>query len=339
MPPGGRRPQVWTSRSRSALKRCLLGGVRVILMAAMLIFGGGAFGDQGEAPKDAPAGGYPPVLPSARAEVYKTVGDVMLNMYFYLPEGHQPTDRRPAIVFFFGGGWTGGTPAQFRPHAEYLASRGMVALLADYRVRRRHNVLATACIEDAKSAIRWVRQNAGRLGVDPDRIVAAGGSAGGHLAAAVATITEFESPGEDLSISSVPNATVLFNPAVLLAPLPERTDVSSEFRKVEKELGERFGVDPQRASPYHHVRKGTAPTIIFHGKQDATVPYRSVELYCEHMQAMGNRSELVGYDGQPHGFFNFHRADKRPYYDTVSRMDRFLASLGYLQGDPTIQQP
>jgi acetyl esterase/lipase len=317
----------------------LVGGVRVVLVAAMLIFGGEAFGYQGEAPKDAPALSYPPVLPGARAEVYKTVGDVSLNMYVYSPEGHQPTDRRPAIVFFFGGGWTGGTPAQFRPQAEYLASRGMVAMLADYRVRGRHDVLATACIEDAKSAVRWVRQNAGRLGVDADRIVAAGGSAGGHLAAAVATITEFEPPGEDLSISSVPNATVLFNPAVLLAPVPERTEISSEFRKVEKQLGERFGVDPQRVSPYHHVRKGAAPTIIFHGKQDVTVPYRSVELYCEHMQAMGNRCELVGYDGQPHGFFNFQRPDKRPYYDTVRHMDRFLASLGYLQGEPTIQQP
>jgi acetyl esterase len=114
--------------------------------------------------------------------------------------------------------------------------------------------------------------------------------------------------------------------------------IDADYR-VRGRHNERFGVDPQRASPYHHVRKGIAPTIIFHGKQDATVPYRSVELYCEHMQAKGNRSELVGYDGQPHGFFNFQRLDKRPYYDTVRRMDGFLASLGYLQGEPTIQQP
>ena len=110
---------------------------------------------------------YPPVLPGAKVEVYKTVGDVKLNMNVYFPEGHRPGDRRAAVVFFFGGGWRGGSPAQFQQHCQYLASRGMVAMAADYRVLSRHKTKAVKCVADAKSAVRWIRANAERLGVDP----------------------------------------------------------------------------------------------------------------------------------------------------------------------------
>src|SRR5439155_707597 len=112
--------------------------------------------------------GYPPVLPGAKIETYKTVGDTKLNLYVYYPEGHKPTDKRPAIVFFFGGGWTNGSPTQFEPHCKYLASRGIVAITADYRVASRQQVKVAGCVADAKSAIRFVRKEAARLGVDPN---------------------------------------------------------------------------------------------------------------------------------------------------------------------------
>ena len=81
---------------------------------------------------------FPAEFDDAEAEVYKKVGDVELKMYLFKPAGHKPTDRRPAIVFFFGGGWRGGTPTQFQQQSKYLASRGMVAMAADYRVLSRH---------------------------------------------------------------------------------------------------------------------------------------------------------------------------------------------------------
>src|SRR5262249_13533381 len=132
--------------------------------------------------------------------------------------GHKPTDKRPAIVFFFGGGWTNGSPMQFEEHCKYLASRGIVAITADYRVASRHQVKAVSCVADAKSAIRFVRKEADRLGVDPNKIVASGGSAGGHIAACSGVISGFNESSEDASVSSVPNALALFNPAVVLAP-------------------------------------------------------------------------------------------------------------------------
>jgi acetyl esterase len=99
--------------------------------------------------------------------VYKSIGEVKLSLHVFRPADRPKSgpeiERLPAIVFFFGGGWNSGTVTQFVKHGEYLASRGMVAVVADYRVRSRHGVTPVECVADAKSAIRWVRSHAGEL--------------------------------------------------------------------------------------------------------------------------------------------------------------------------------
>jgi acetyl esterase/lipase len=287
------------------------------------------------AAQDAERRAYPPQMPGAKVETYKTVGDTSLKLYVYQPDDWKADDKRPAIVFFFGGGWTNGSPRQFMPQCKYLATRGMVAIAADYRVASRHNVKAVECVKDAKSAIRFVRKNAARLGVDPDRIVAAGGSAGGHLAAACGTIANFDETNEDAGISSKPNALLLFNPAVVLAPVDGL--VLDEKRLAERRG--RMGTNPRDLSPYHHVAPGAPPTAIFHGKADKTVPYATVEAFAKAMKAAGNTCELFGYDDEGHGFFNYGRARNRMFVATLKEADKFLAKLGYLQGEPTLEDP
>jgi acetyl esterase len=282
------------------------------------------------------ANGYPPEMPGSRSEVYKKVGDVELKLYIYesAKEGSKTENAttekqaagRPAIVFFFGGGWSSGSPQQFREQCKHLAERGIVAIAADYRVASRHQVKPQACVADAKSAIRYVRREAKRLGIDPQRIVAAGGSAGGHIAACTATLEEFDEPGEDAKVSSVPNACVLFNPALVLAPVE---GVELDMGRVTA-LAARMGIEPQQLSPIHHIRAGQPPMLVLHGKADTTVPYATAEAFAKAMTAAGNRCELVGYEGQPHGFFNYGRGDDKYYQETVAAMDRFLESLGYL---------
>ena len=275
---------------------------------------------------------YPPNFPDAKAEVYKTVGDVELKIHIFTPEGHRAEQQRAAIVFFFGGGWTNGSPTQFVEQCRHLASRGMVAMTADYRVRSRHSVMVRDCVEDAKAAIRWARTHASRLGIDPNRIAAGGGSAGGHLAASTGTLPEFDGKRFH-GVSSVPNAMVLFNPAVVL----DRVDGETFFEEAKFEgLKKRMGVDPHRVSPFHHLRKGTAPAIILHGTKDASVAFRSVELFTDKMVELGNRCELVAYEGQEHGFFNFGRGDGKYYEHTLKKVDEFLVSLGYLEGEATV---
>ena len=109
----------------------------------------------------------------------KNINKTRLKLHIFNPDDHKSSDKRPAIVFFFGGGWSGGSPSQFYPHAEYLASRGMVAIAAEYRVKSRNNTRPKHSLIDAKSAVRWIRQNADKLGINADKIAAGGGSAGG----------------------------------------------------------------------------------------------------------------------------------------------------------------
>jgi acetyl esterase/lipase len=205
-------------------------------------------------------------------------------------------------VFFFGGGFQFGSNEQFKPQATYLASRGMVAARADYRVKSRHGVEPDACVEDAKSAVRWMRQNAAKLGIDPNRIVAAGSSSGGYLAVATAC-PGLDAEGEDARISSKPNALVLYNPY-----LPSAAE------------------EPHwKIVPRSHLTKDTPPALIMFGTKDELL--KRAEVYVAKSKAVGHRAEMFLAEGVGHGFFN-----RPPWSEkTTQRMDEFLVSIGYLQ--------
>jgi acetyl esterase len=138
-------------------------------------------------------------------------GDLKINLFF--PAGWNAADRRPAIVFFFGGSCATGSPEQFAGTAEYFASRGLLSASAEYRIESIHHTPPPACAEDAKSAVRWLRVNAPRLGIDSGRVIAGGGSSGASIAAFAAYNTRFEPDDEDRSVSCNPDALVLINPA------------------------------------------------------------------------------------------------------------------------------
>ena len=251
-----------------------------------------------------------------RQQVYKKVGEVELKMHLFEPAGHQASDRRAAIVFFFGGGWVGGRPNQFYPHAAHLAERGMLAMCAEYRVRKQHGTTPFECVQDGKSAIRWVRKNADNLGVDADRIAAAGGSAGGHVAAATGTVPGLNEPGEDLRISARPGALVLFNPVYDNGPEGYGHDrVKARYREI---------------SPLHNIDDQTPPAIVFLGTQDKLIPVATARDFQNRMAVVGVRSELLLFAGQPHGFFNFGRGGGKHYRETVAAMDGFLRFVKYL---------
>lgn len=256
---------------------------------------------------------------------YKSASETGLLLNAFFPSDHNnEKDKRPAVIFFFGGGWNGGNPAQFSPHCQYLSSRGMVAMSADYRVKSRQGVTPFECVKDGKSAIRWVRQNADDLGIDPTRIAAGGGSAGGQVAAATGTVIGLEETGEELSVSSKPNAMILFNPVYDNGP--------NGFGY--KVFGDRF----REISPFHNIRKDTPPTIVFLGSEDKLVPVSTAKKFKFRMEKFGCRSDLHIYAGQPHGFFNHGK--KGDYFSkTVLEMDKFLISLGWLNGIPKITIP
>ncbi len=250
--------------------------------------------------------------------VYKQTPQGDLKLHFDFPPGWRASDSRPAIVFFFGGGWRAGKITHLSPQAEYLSGRGMVAVRADYRVSSRHGTSPDKCVEDGKSAIRWVRANARKLGINPDMIVGSGGSAGGHVAACATLVEGLEADGEDHSISSKPNLMVLFNPVM------ETT--------IER-LVQRMGDEKMAAliSPNKWINENTPPGIMFFGADDPLMELaiNSLSLAAD----QGVHLELWTAEGQGHGFFN-----RSPWMEwTLSLTDQFLQKYGYLEGEAEIQ--
>ena len=245
-----------------------------------------------DGPEPTPAPETPP-LPEPSALIdYTTVGDVTLRAHVFDARTGEPP--HPAILFFFGGGWVGGSPQQFYPFAEPLAELGFVAMSMEYRVRSRNDSTIPESMADAFAAFRWAEENAEELGIDPARIVVSGGSAGGHLAATVGTIAEHAGNG--------PSAMVLYNPATDLREIVNAGRLSDLIEG-----------DADAVSPSAHIKPGGPRTLIFHGEDDTTVPISQSEAFCEAMIAAGNQCELSRFAGEGHGFFNA----RLPAYEPV----------------------
>ncbi len=250
--------------------------------------------------------------------VYKKTAEGELTLHCFLPADWKATDKRPVIVFFFGGGWKNGAFTQFVPQAEYFASRGIVAISADYRIESKHKTKPDDAVEDAKTAIRWVRANAAKLGTDPDKVIASGGSAGAHLAAATALVEKFEAK-DDPKASCKPNALVLFNPFL-----------NGKGRAIAGSDGSNIA---EAISPTLFLKKGAPPCVIFFGTSDAMLD--TGKEYVAKCKELGVKAELYTAAEQPHGFFN-----REPWLGVTTRKaDEFLAGLGYLKGEPTLKLP
>ena len=252
---------------------------------------------------------------------YKHTDTTKLFLEVHYPPQLDTSVTYPAIIFFFGGGWVGGNRSHFLNHAKYFSKRGLICFLADYRTSNKHGTTPFESLKDAKSAIRFIRKNASGLGIDANKIIASGGSAGGHLAAATALIEEFNDEMDDHSISSVPNALVLFNPVIDNGPGGYGHD--------------RIGNYYKDFSPLHNIKQGTPPTIIFLGTNDKLVPVETAEYYKKVMDKVESRCELKLYQGAGHGFFNYGNLEN--YKKTVFEADEFLLSLGYLKDESTIK--
>jgi len=251
--------------------------------------------------------------------------DQELKLHVYLPEGWKASDKRPAIILWFGGAFVMGDPKQFFPQAEYFASRGMVGISGEYRIKMGVSVST----EDARSAIRWMKTHAAELGIDPNKIAAGGGSAGGYLGTAVGTNVGLDAKGEDKTVSARPAALVLFNPALRAGGASSPGAASSSAPAPAPGRAGRTGMD--LAPPLDALSKDCPPSILFYGTTDNFIgPGRA---FSEKALSLGVRSELWAAQAQGHGFFN-----GEPWTQaTLEKADLFLASLGVLKGSPTVK--
>jgi acetyl esterase len=249
--------------------------------------------------------------------VYYASGQTALRIHLFLPDPvSEYGDTRAAILFFHGGRFVQGHPAQFFPHCRYLATRGMVAASAQYRLLGKGATSIRDCLRDSRNAIRWLRTHAGELAIDPERIAAGGGSAGANLAANAAMDLHIADENAT-SINSRPDALILFSPAVIRPILPQDL--------IDEELYANLSAKPQ-----------VPPMLLLHGTDDEIFATDSMQEFCTQIVAAGNVCELKLFQGGKHGFFNFGRDDNLPFYQTVLEMDRFLYDLGMLSGEPTL---
>jgi acetyl esterase/lipase len=244
-------------------------------------------------------------------EYYKHVGQVDLEAFIYTPDALKPGERRPAIAFFHGGGWGVGKPQWGNWQCQHFKSLGLVAISFEYRLRSRHGTTPIECIADAKSAIRWMRIFSDKLGIDPQKIVASGFSAGGHIAMCTAMVDGYDEPGEDLNVSAEPNAMMLWVTPARVFP--------GWFTNLLRGKAELREFDPDQL-----IRASLPPMVFFQGTADNTVPVWTIEEFTSKMQRAGNRCKLHLYEDQTHLGWGKNAED------VLLKMDEFLISLGYL---------
>lgn len=232
--------------------------------------------------------------------------------------------KKPCLLFFYSSFWEAPAIGQFAPHATLLASLGMIAVVVEYRTSK-GNVFynPSDSMADACSAIRWVRLNADEIGIDPEKVVGAGGSGGASLAVCSAMIPNLDDPTEDVSVSSRPNGLVLFNPVL-------------DFSK--KSMVHKLFADPKVAKtldPIRNIKPNAPPILIIHGGGDAMVPIRDSEVFTKRMQRKGNACDLLVYEGQGHSFYNFN-VSMEMYDSTMSEVETFLLEQEILEGEKAL---
>ena len=298
---------------------CTLHRLRIapaLALAVLVILGSGScFARDAKATQPSALGADDP---AGEVHIYKTSSGQPRKLELFRPPHHNPaTNRVPGLILFHGGAWTGGSLGQFRAACAYFASRGLVCATAEYRMLSKAEAASLpqghtrkrVCVTDAKSAIRWFKQQSDRFGMDPNRIITGGGSAGGHISALATLNPGLNDPADPANVDTRVVAYLWFNPAFA-------TDDSQ---------------DPE-IDILRHIRSDLPPAIAFFGDQD---PWKKGwdEAHRRWQTAGVKTIELRIAPGEGHSFFN-----RDPWRTaTLIAADRFLAHQGLLQGEPTLQ--
>ncbi len=245
---------------------------------------------------------------------YKKLGADELKLHIFEPTGMKKKDRCPAIVYFFGGGWTLGTPLQFYRECAYYASKGMVAVAVEYRISWLHQSTPFDSFDDAKDAIRWLRENAATYHIDPGMIAAAGASAGGHLAAATGTIKD----------GAADHADVGYRPDLLIL-----------YYAVVDNSGKGYGSPKMKSryqtiSPLHNITADTPPVLFILGTKDHLVPIETAHEFERKLYDKGVDCELHLFEGAGHPIFYYAKELTDDFYKIRDITDHFLYKYHYL---------
>lgn len=278
----------------------------------------------GESPAADPPAKAQVAGPAGKPSIYKHSAGKPRKMEIFFPPNHDPAKSKvPGMILFHGGAWLGGSLNEFRNTCAYFASRGLVCATVEYQMLKMSKAEATnlpegeshkrVCVIDAKSAIRWFKQHAGELGLDPARIITGGTSAGGHISALATMNPGLNDPADPMDIDTRAVAYIWVNPAFA------------------GQDGKTPAIDVER-----HLKADLPPTIVFFGGMDSYKKSWDNGPYAK-WKALGTKT--IDYQiapGENHGFWNFSVSWQTAM---LIATDRFLVKHGLLAGEPTLQSP
>lgn len=258
----------------------------------------------------------------ARPYVYREIDGQKLNAYVFSPLGKQSPKPTAAVLCFHGGGWVAGSAEWTAKEARRFAALGMTAVSIDYRLSAGKNTPIEA-LDDVRAAFRWIREHAAEFNIDPKRVAGYGVSAGGHLAAAAATV---DLPGDGITgINPKPDLLLLWSPAL---------DVAADGWFVRLLQGRESAA---AYSPLEHAGANTPPTCIINGDKDALTPLARAERFRDRLIRAGGVCDLHVYPGVGH-LLTRNLANQEDSFDPdpqfkadgIQQMERFLVDHGYL---------
>ncbi len=274
-----------------------------------------------------------------RSFVFKKTHTRELKVFVDYPGNWKATDNRPAIIFWHGGGFTQGNAGQFFHQANYFTQRGAVCFRPEYRIRDTDSTLPVSSVEDGISAVRWIKERANAFGIDPNQVVVGGGSAGGCMAAAVATIDakKFaslgfigaeENPSTDISVK----AMLLYNPFVDFFEPTHPRQIEEECLFLGKDP-EDYREALHAISAVENLTKESPPSIILFGTRDAF--YVSDLRWIVRARELGLKCVDYVYKGEVHSWFN-----NSPHLEyTTHNVNEFLIDIGFLDREPVVDMP
>jgi len=290
-----------------------MNGKVLILVYLLIIFSSAMAVCYGQVPAvNDYAAGLATKLEPDKKVVYKIVKGRELRLHLFTPDSFRKGERRPCFIAFHGGGWVNGEPRRFYPIVYEFVKRGMIGISAEYRFRdSAEGTTVFDCVRDGRSVVRYVRQHAKELGVDPRQIIVSGGSAGAHIAAGTALFDTVNEVTDAMDISAMPNVLVLYYPVI---------DTSPEGYGANK-IGEQW----RKLSPLHNIKEGLPPTLLFHGTSDKVTPFKGAKNFKDAMIKAGNKCNLILKEGGIHGYMMF---EKNYFEEAISQTITFLESCG-----------
>lgn len=230
---------------------------------------------------------------SSEIRAFSTIEGVTLNAHIFYPENHDKTQPKPAHLYFHGGGWAIGMPEWSYSSCKSAAKDGRVAIAFDYRKRNVYGTDVKASVSDALTAIAWVRENAKELGIDPNKVLADGFSAGAHLALVSSMIENREDFGVTSNFSSRPDALILGSCPYDIAGR-DVYDITYDTRSI---------------SPLHLIKENLPPIFAYHAEGDRMVKFSEFEEFRDAIEKTKNSFTSRSYPGVGHFFEESSRED------------------------------